>query len=509
MEAGRATGTTTMNRRLWRYLLLTSYAIVIFASGALVAIVGAAILYMNAQPDLSVWHEADLDGEFTARSNLRDFRQYLQLEDGLFAELKDEVYDRVAESRRSAFNRFTAGSRSDPGIWPQNWNRSFEYGDSQAPFGVLLLHGYSDSPYSLRGFAGMMRDAGGYVLGLRIPGHGTAPAALKYTTAEDMTAAVRLAMRHMKSVMGERPILIIGYSNGAALALNYDLEAVEDATLPAPAGLVLLSPEIGIARAAAYASWQAWVGDMLGLDKLAWSSVLPEFDPFKYNSFAVNAGEQAWRMTEKVRLGLDRLSASGRLGEVAPILAFQSAADSTVIANAVVTGLFERLPPGRGHELVVFDVNRYFEAQGLIAKSIDLERLIAAPPKSYAFAMVTNRDSTTFDAVLRSRPAGVATVTTTELGLAWPDDVYSLSHIALPFSPDDPLYGDDPRSENPGIRLGRLALHGENGALSIPPTMMTRQRWNPFHAFMVEKVAEFVRAHGGAPALQPGQAQAQ
>ena len=98
------------------------------------------------------------------------------------------------------------------------------------------------------------------------------------------------------------------------------------------------------------------------------------------------------------------------------------------------------------------------------------------------------------------RPAGEDSVTVTELGLSWPDDVYSLSHIALPFSPDDPLYGDDPKSENPGIRLGRLALHGENNTLSIPPTMMTRQRWNPFHAFMVAKIAEFVRERvGGTP----------
>src|SRR5690606_2875205 len=121
------------------------------------------------------------------------------------------------------------------------------------PFGVLLLHGYSDSPYSLRGLGALMREAGGYVVGLRIPGHGTAPAALKYTTAEDMTAAVRLAMRHMKQAMGARPVFIVGYSNGAALALHYDLEAIEDASLPVPAGLVLLSPEIGISRAAAYA----------------------------------------------------------------------------------------------------------------------------------------------------------------------------------------------------------------------------------------------------------------
>jgi alpha-beta hydrolase superfamily lysophospholipase len=503
MDARRDADLAPVKRRLWRYLVVSSYAIVLFASGALVALAGAAILYVNSKPDLAIWHRADLDGEFTASSGLRDFHEYLELEENLFAELKSEVYDRIEESERSAFNRYTSGSRSDPDIWTPNWNRTFEYGGSQAPFGVLLLHGYSDSPYSLRGFGATMRDAGAYVVGLRIPGHGTAPSALKYTTADDMTAAVRLAMHHLKSVMADRPIIIIGYSNGAALALNYDLESIEDATLPAPAGLILMSPEIGVTRAAAYASWQAKVGDLLGLDKLAWSSVLPEFDPFKYNSFAVNAGEQAWQMTEKVRTRLDRLARDGRLGEVAPILAFQSAVDATVLANAVVTGLFERLPaskqePGK-HELVVFDVNRYYEAQGLLTKPIDVERLIAGPPKAYSVGIVTNRGNAGFEAVLRSRAAGEASAATTELGLSWPAEVYSLSHIALPFAPDDPLYGDDPRSENPGIRLGRLALHGENNTLSIPPAMMTRQRWNPFHSFMTARIAAFVRERAVGP----------
>ncbi|MEW9836178.1 alpha/beta hydrolase [Mesorhizobium marinum] len=482
--------TVPVRRRLWRYLLFTSYAILLFASGALVALAGAAIYYVNSKPDLSVWHTADLDEEFTASSDVATLAEYRALEDRLFAELRREVYDKVDRDERSQFNRYTAGSRSDPDIWKPNWNRTFEYATPGAAFGVLLLHGYSDSPYSLRGFGALLRGAGAHVLGLRIPGHGTAPSALKYTSAEDMTAAVRLAMRHMKSVMGDKPVLIVGYSNGAALALNYDLEAVEDASLPVPAGLVLISPEIAVTRAAAYANWQARVGDLLGLDKLAWSSVLPEFDPFKYNSFAVNAGEQAWRMTQKLRTRLDQLAADGRLGEVAPILAFQSAVDATVVANAVVTGLFERLPAGR-HELIVFDVNRIYEAQGLLARQIDLEHVLSGPPRAYAAGVVTNRDPTTFDVVLESRAAGEEAASTTPLGLAWPANIYSLAHIALPFAPDDPLYGNDRLSENPGIRLGTLALHGENGTLSIPPTMMTRQRWNPFHSFMVEKVRQF------------------
>ena len=333
-----------MKRRLWRYLLLTSYAVVLFASGALIALVGAAVVYVNSKPDLSVWHTAYLDEEFTAHSGVNSFEEYLALEDRLFAQLKSEVYDQIDESERSSFNRYTAGSKSDPDIWTPNWNRTFELAKPDATFGVLLLHGYSDSPYSLRGFGTMMHDAGGHVVGLRIPGHGTAPGALKHTVAADMTAAVRLAMAHLKSVMADRPLIIIGYSNGAALALNYELEAIEDATLPVPAGLVLMSPEIGVSPMAAYASWQARIGELLRLDKLGWSSVQPEFDPFKYGSFAVNAGEQAYLMTQQIRTRLDRLAKDGRLGEVAPILAFQSAVDATVLASAVVTGLFDRLP---------------------------------------------------------------------------------------------------------------------------------------------------------------------
>jgi alpha-beta hydrolase superfamily lysophospholipase len=487
---------TGVKRRLWRYLLLSSYAVVLFASGALVALAGAAIFYVNSKPDLSVWHTAWLDEEFTAHSGLDTFADYLALEERLFLQLKSEVYDEIDAAERTSFNRYFARSRSDPDIWTPNWNRTFELAEPDAAFGVLLLHGYSDSPYSLRGFGAMMHEAGAHVLGLRIPGHGTAPSALKHTVAADMTAAVRLAMAHLKSVMGDRPLIVIGYSNGAALALNYELEAIEDATLPVPAGLVLMSPEIGVSPMAAYASWQARIGELLRLDKLGWNTVLPEFDPFKYGSFAVNAGEQAYLMTQQIRTRLDRLARDGRLGEVAPILAFQSAVDATVLASAVVTGLFDRLPSGR-HELVIFDVNRFYEAQGLLAKPINLESLLAGRQKAYSIGIVTNRASAGPEAVLKFRPAGKDSVTIEELGASWPEDVYSLSHIALPFSPDDPLYGDDPQSLNPGIRLGTLALHGENGALLIPPTMMTRQRWNPFHSFMAAKIQEFVRERVG------------
>ena len=467
------------------------FAIAFAVLGAVVAAVVAAVLVLNSKPELSVWHHADLDEEFTQASAVATLDEYLALEDRLFAQLQHEVYDKITDAERTDFNRYNAGSKSDPTIWPRNWNRTFDLANDTPAFGVLLLHGYSDSPYSLLTVGQQLHAEGGDVLGLRIPGHGTTPSGLIHANFQDMAAAVRIGMKHLKRKLGNRPIFIVGYSNGGALATNYSLASVEDGDLPRPAGIILISPEIGISEIAAFADWQAWLGNLLGLDNLSWNVVLPEYDPYKYNSFAVNAGYQAYEATVVIQSQLDHLEKQGRLAEIPPILAFQSAVDATVLARALLDRLFDRLELG-GHQLVVFDINRMYAAQGLIKSPIDLDSLLNGPARSYGISIVTNRDGASSAVILRERSAGKTSSTTREVGLSWPDDVYSLSHIALPFAPDDPLYGHDDRSENPGVRLGRLALRGENRTLAIPTTAMTRQHWNPFFPLMSDHIRAFV-----------------
>src|SRR5690606_19109863 len=123
-----------------------------------------------------------------------------------------------------------------------------------------------------------------------LPGHGTAPSGLVRATWQDMEAAVQLATRHLHQQHPDAPLYVIGYSNGAALALLYELDALMDARLPRPDRLVLVSPEIGVSRLARFARTQARLGRLLGLEKLAWNDLSPEYDPFKYGSFAINAG---------------------------------------------------------------------------------------------------------------------------------------------------------------------------------------------------------------------------
>jgi len=461
--------------------------------GAVATALVVAVVVLNNKQDLSVWHLVHLDKEFTKDSPVASLEDYLALEQRLFAQLESEVYDKIDASERTLFNRYNRGSRADPARWPQNWNRTYQLSHDTPSFGVLMLHGYSDSPYSLRALARLLHQDGGEVLGLRIPGHGTAPSALIQTTFADMAAAVRIGAKHLADKIGGKPVFIVGYSNGGALAAHYALASVEDTSLPRPAGIVLISPEIGIAEIAAYSDWQARLGDLLGLDKLAWNAVLPEYDPYKYNSFAVNAGYQAYQATVEIQSQLNRLERQGRLGEIPPILAFQSAADATVEARALLTRLFDRLKPG-AHQLVFFDVNRIFASQGLITTSLDVGGLLAGPPHSYDVSVLTNRDNASSSIIVRERPAGGSAVTTIELGQYWPEEVYSLSHIALPFPPDDPLYGEGSGPENPGIRLGRLDLRGENRTLAIPNTAMTRQHWNPFFSYLSDRTQAFVRA---------------
>jgi alpha-beta hydrolase superfamily lysophospholipase len=460
--------------------------------GSLVTAVAVYVYLLDSRPDLSVWHLADLDEEFTTDSEVADFRQYLELEDRLFAQLDKLVYARVPVDPGNAINRYSRGSLADPGRWPVNWNRSFELPQTQPRAGVLLLHGLSDSPYSMRALGESLHQQGAMVLGLRIPGHGTAPSGLVETRWQDMAAAVRLAARHVRAAVGDKPIYIVGYSNGGALAVEYALSTLTDPTLPRVAGTILLSPEIGLPAVAALAVWQGRLGHLLGLEKLAWNALLPEYDPFKYGSFAVNAGDLAHRITVRIQRQLTALQSSPKLGELAPIIAFQSSVDATVTASALVANLFDRLPAGN-HELVLFDINRRVDFDTLLQQDPRLlfDPLLDKQARTYDLTVVTNTGSESNRVEAQTSLTGETTTTTTPMAGTWPPAVFSLSHVALPFPPNDPVYGGPAAAESPGIRLGNLALRGERNVLKISGTDILRLRWNPFFDYTRGRIVVF------------------
>ena len=167
-----------------------------------------------------------------------------------------------------------------------------------------------------------------------------------------------MGVRHVRDKIGpDKPLVLVGYSNGGALVLKYALDGIERGDPSPPARIVLISPMIGVAPFA----WMARVISLLGpipyFERARWLDVMPEYNPFKYNSFPANAAVQSWRLTTEVQAQILRLGKAGRLKALPPMLAFQSLVDATVSTDAVVHALFDQLD-GNGSELVVFDINR-------------------------------------------------------------------------------------------------------------------------------------------------------
>jgi alpha-beta hydrolase superfamily lysophospholipase len=460
------------------------------ALGGILTIVAVATYVLNQKQDLSVWHTQFLDREFTRNGSVKTFSQYLNLEKRLFTQLHKDVHSKIVDADRLPFNRYLTGSKSDPSMVSPNWNKTYELPQDKPAAVAVLLHGLSDSPYSLQAVGQFLHQKNMHVIGMRIPGHGTAPSGLVHTTWQDMAAAVALTMQHANTLAGNKPIVVVGYSNGAALALHYTLTSLSNSGLRIPDRMVLFSAEIEITPAAVLAKWQSRIGEFFGLHKLAWSSVQPEYDPYKYNSFAINAANLSHAITIENQRLINQLAASGELHAVPPILAFQSVVDATVSAPAVSTGLFDRLTEG-AHELVLFDVNRRAAQSGLFKKLPTAQDIFPDRAANHTVHVVTNTRPDASTVELRTMTAGQSHISIRPLGLKWPNNVYSLAHIALPFAPDDPVYG---RTESGThlVQLGGLALHGEEHVLSVPPGSMLRQHWNPFLSFTLDHLAEFI-----------------
>jgi esterase/lipase len=462
--------------------------------GAFIAGIVAYGYYLQDRPNLSPWHTADLDEEFSAKraDEVADLAAYLQLEDRLFEELHRKIYRHDTPTGADALNRFVGGSAADPDGYARNWNRTFELPVENPKVGVLLLHGLSDSPYSMRALATTLHEQGAYVLGLRVPGHGTAPVGLTNITWRDFAAAVRLAAKHVAAQLpAGRPFYIVVYSNGAALAVEYSLGVVAGEDLPRPQGLLLLSPAIGITRAAAYAVWQARAATATGLDKLAWTDILPEYDPFKYNSFPVNAGEQMYQLTQEIASKIQDLNTGSGVPGFPRVLAFQSLVDATVIPSALVNGLMRNLAP-EGHELVLFDINRIAATDPLLRTGkVQLrDELMADAGLPFTLTLITNAGEHSRDIIARRKEPNSVKATESPLNLAWPNGIYSLAHVALPFPPDDSLYGYAAPS-GPGLHLGRLEPRGEVGVLAVSANQMMRLRSNPFLPYVEQRMLDF------------------
>ena len=481
-------------RRLLKWILGLAAAVVLIA----MTVVLLRAFDARRQPPLKPWHHPLVSevraGDLTETRTLAD---YLRLEDAVFREMNDTVLPAVALEDRTAANRYWPDSPLNPERFPTNWNRTFELSpDQTVRGGVLLVHGLTDSPYSVLAVAQVYRAAGFYALCLRMPGHGTVPGALTEARWEDWRGAVRLGARHVRTRIGAGlPFHVVGYSNGGALAVQYAFDALEGGSLPKPDRVVLLSPMIGVSAAARFAKYIAWVGAIPYFAQSRWLEIVPEYIPFKYDSFPAYAAQQTAEVTAAVQSAVRKAAKSGRIRDLPPILAFVSLVDSTVETWATIDRLYAYLP-SNGSELVLFDLNRSSIVRTFLRRDYEsaVRGLFANAGRHYRLTLVTNDRTDGPEAAAISAGAGSTESVKTPLGLVWPPQIFSLSHLAVPFRPDDPLFGIQPdTSIDYGARLGLLAPRGERGVLTVPADQFLRLNCNPFFPYLEARVREWLK----------------
>jgi hypothetical protein len=230
------------------------------------------------------------------------------------------------------------------------------------------------------------------------------------------------------------------------------------------------------------------------LSGASWTQITPEFDPYKYNSFPTNAGAQVHQITRSVSDRVARLARDSKAGSMPPILVFKSAVDATVSTRAVVDRLLGQLPDN-GNELVLFDINRSARTSILLVSDPGplTDRLVGDASLPFALTLVANEHSKSASVVAHHKAPFAADFSATEpLNIAWPRGVISLSHVALPFAPNDPLYGQFPPEDKSVLFLGQLEIRGERGLIRISSDWLLRIRYNPFYTVLEQRILEWV-----------------
>jgi len=98
---------------------------------------------------------------------------------------------------------------------------------------VVLVHGFTGTPFEMRFVGGRLARAGFHAIGVRLPGHGLDPYALERTGAQDWVNEARAALLEQ-----DRRVHLVGLSMGALIVAQLAADhpdRVASVTLCAPA----------------------------------------------------------------------------------------------------------------------------------------------------------------------------------------------------------------------------------------------------------------------------------
>ena len=184
--------------------------------------------------------------------------------------------------------------------------------------GVLVIHGFTGSPASMRPWGQHLADLGHTVRVPRLPGHGTTWQELNRTRWQDWYAEVDTALTELRSKT-ER-VVLCGLSMGGCLSLRLAEQRPDDV-----AGLVLVNPAIRLddKRLLAVPLLRHFVPSIAGI---ANDIKKPGVDESGYDRTPIKALHSQMQMWKDVVANLSEVTA--------PLLMFRSAVDHVVDASS-------------------------------------------------------------------------------------------------------------------------------------------------------------------------------
>ena len=390
-------------------------------------------------------------------------------------------------------NRYHAGSLSHPSSAGRDWNRTFETKPATIRGGALLIHGLTDAPYSMRAVADVLSRE------WRVLAVAAHAGARHHPVGPGSIVVEGLARRRPDGRPSREGQHSSGYAAHPRRLFQWRRAGPEVCTSrrseregdPRPAKLhpAVADDRRHARRAAGLVDQPARLVPYF--EKANWLDVLPEYNPFKYNSFPANAGFQTASLTRALQADLDRMTSSGRLDGVPPMLTFQSIVDATVSTPAVVNLLYDRLPRN-GSELVLFDVNH---VSG-INVFVQARRSIAgrSPVRSAAAVVSARAGDQQLD---RDARRGCADDRTGRHGRRAQSSSVSRGLPKCSRSPTSPFHfrptirstaSTGPTTIAGLLPIGRLSPRGERAVLTVGTDTLMRLSSNPFFPFVAERV---------------------
>jgi len=445
-------------------------------------------------PDLETWNTIKPDPELLLNNDYNSFEEFVEA-DKIYIK---ENFKKINSENLGLFNKYNPKGISYPLDKEVNYNASFvlDPGKNNTKGVIVLIHGLSDSPYHIYNLGKYFLKKGFYVFGLRMPGHGTLPSGLLDVKWQDWYKAVKWSMKKAGDLAIKRdnvPVYMGGFSTGGSLSIHYSLNAVSDDELVIPKKIFLFSPAAGVSKLAVIGAWHktlSWIGYF---KKFAWLDILPEYDPAKYMSFTKNAGRQVFLLSELNKELAQKVKDKGLVEKLPSYISFESWVDATVNVHDLVD-LYSVIGD-KNDVLVIFDINHKFSP--FMKKEI-----IENSPQDIDFSMnnsfevhvLTNKTDSTGIAkcsevgIFRLKNGKYSDDLFPDTNIYWPKRYFALSHICVPISPTNNLYGDD-------SYLNKLEIHGERQVLLITSADINRIRYNPFYELMTRELDRFIIAN--------------